>query len=74
MKDHNLNDKHQSAYKKSHSTESALLKVNNDITTSLDKGEATTLVMLDLSTAFDTIDHKTLIARRRHLTIDKKNY
>jgi len=53
----------QSAYRKFHSTETALLKVQNDILLSLDQGCATVLVMLDLSAAFDTIDHGTLLRR-----------
>ena len=43
--------------------ESALLKVHNDIISSMDKGEVTALTLLDLSAAFDTIDHTTLTER-----------
>ena len=50
----------QSAYRQHHSTETALLKVQNDILRSLDKGECVFLVLLDLSAAFDTVDHQTL--------------
>ena len=53
----------QSAYRKHHSTKSALLKVHNDIIRpiSIDKGEVTFLILLVLSAAFDTwIDHATL--------------
>ena len=50
----------QSSYRKYHSTETALLKVLNDILTSMDRQEVTLLVLLDLSAAFDTIDHKTM--------------
>ena len=53
----------QSTYRKHHSTESALLKVHNDIIISMDKGEVTALTLLDLSAAFDTIDHATLTDR-----------
>ena len=53
----------QSAYRKQHSTESALLKVHNDIIISMDKGEVTALTLLDLSAAFNTIDHATLTDR-----------
>ena len=53
----------QSAYRKHHSTESALLKVHNDIIISMDKGEVTAPTLLDLSAAFDTIDHATLTDR-----------
>jgi hypothetical protein len=56
-----LHEPLQSAYQKFHSIETALLKVNNDILDSLDKGCVSVLIMLDLSTAFDTIDHQTLL-------------
>ena len=46
-----------------HSTEFALLKVHNDIIISMDKSEVTALTCLDLSAAFDTIDHATLTYR-----------
>jgi hypothetical protein len=59
----NLHDNNQSAYKKYHSTETLLLKIHNDIITSLDQGKIIMLVMLDLSAAFDTIDHKILTDR-----------
>ena len=52
----------QSAYRKHHSTESALLKVHNDIIISMDKGEVTALTLLDLSAAF-ACDHATLTDR-----------
>ena len=51
----------QSAYKKFHSTESALLNVENDVLLNIKKGRVTALILLDLSAAFDTIDHLTLI-------------
>ena len=43
-----LSDPLQSAYRKHHSIESALLKVHNDIIVSMDKGEVTNLTLLDL--------------------------
>ena len=59
----NLTEVHQSAYKSSHSTETALLKVKNDMLHVLDKGKSIKLVLLNLSSAFDTIDHDILIDR-----------
>ena len=50
----------QSAYKSSHSTETALLKIQNDIAFSVDSGKAVALTLLDLSAAFDTINHSLL--------------
>ena len=55
----------QSAYRKNHSTETALLRVLNDILTTLDHRQDVVLVMLDLSAAFDTLDHDILISRLR---------
>ena len=51
----------QSAYRKGHSTETALLKVTNDILMNMDRQHRTLLVMLDVSAAFDTVDHEILL-------------
>ena len=50
----------QSAYKTGHSCETALLRVYNDIITTIGRGNGAMLVLLDLSAAFDTIDHDNL--------------
>ena len=47
----------QSAYRATHSTETVLLKVLNDILSSVDNGNAVILTLLDQRAAFDTIDH-----------------
>ena len=52
-----LHDNLQSAYRTGHSTETALLRVHNDIVAALDNKCRAVLVMLDLSAAFDVIDH-----------------
>ena len=59
----NLKNPWQSAYKAAHSTESALLKVKNDINCNLAEGGCQALVLLDLSAAIDTIEHETLLHR-----------
>ena len=58
-----LSNVSQSAYKQFHSTETALLKVHNDINLNIDNGKVTALTLLDISAAFDTIDHNILITR-----------
>ena len=58
-----LKDKLQSAYKARHSTETALVKVVNDILCAIDEGNMSLLTLLDLSAAFDTIGHTILLKR-----------
>jgi len=53
----------QSAYKAFHSTETAILKVMSDILMALDNGDIHLLTLLDLSAAFDIVDHATLLKR-----------
>ena len=53
----------QSSYSKQHSTEIALLKVLNNVYVAADDTQVTVLVGLDLSAAFDTVSHDTLIQR-----------
>ena len=53
----------QSAYRKHNSTESALLNIQNDILFNMAKGSVTALTLLDISAAFDTIDHTILMDR-----------
>src|SRR5664279_5131655 len=53
----------QSAYRPGHSTETAMIKVSDDIYRAMDNGAYTALVSLDISAAFDTIDHEILCSR-----------
>ena len=59
----NLREPLQSAYRQNHSTETALLKVMNDIVNNADANNVNLLCLLDLSAAFDTIDHDILMRR-----------
>ena len=61
LSSHNLYNACQSAYRPGHSTETALLKVVNDMFLSLNKGNISVLALLDFSSAFDTIDHPILV-------------
>ena len=53
----------QSAYKSLHNTETALLKVQDDILNIIDQRRTVALLLLDLSAAFDTVDHELLLHR-----------
>ena len=53
----------QSAYKQFHSTETALVKVFNDIVLDVDRNRTVILLLLDLLAAFDLVDHTVLIER-----------
>ena len=56
----------QSAYRASHSIETALTRVHNDVLRTIDDGQCVILVFLDLSAAFDTVDHYILLNRLYH--------
>ena len=63
----NLREPLQSAYRPFHSTETALIKIFDDLLLNLDNKKVSLLSLLDLSAAFDTVDHKILINRLRHM-------
>ena len=65
VEDNHLLEVLQSAYRPGHSTESALLRVQNDILMAMDQQQVVVLILLDLSAAFDTIDHEVLLNRLR---------
>ena len=61
LEENDLIPLYQSAYLKSHSCETALFKFHNDVQQMLSSGKVVILVQLDLSAAFDTVDHEVLI-------------
>lgn len=63
LRDNQLLVQQQSAYREYHSTETALLKVASDVFDAMDAGDVTILALLDLSAAFDTVDHDILLQR-----------
>ena len=63
LNSHNLHNTCQYAYRPDHSTETARLKVVNDLLLSLNNGNISVLALLDSSSAFDAIDHPILVHR-----------
>ncbi len=65
LHNHHLLPLVQSAYRQHHSTETATLKIASDVFDAVDAGHVTVLALLDLSAAFDTVDHTILLQRLR---------
>ena len=69
MKINNMYEEFQSSYRKFHSTETALTSVHDDILRHIDEKQCV-ILLLDLSAAFDTIDHNILLSRlQSHLGV-----
>ena len=63
INDNNLSEVFQFACHSNHSTDTALIRVYNDIALSIDNQRSVILVLLDLSATFDTVDHRLLCSR-----------
>jgi len=53
----------QSAYRRFHSTETSVIKVYNDLLLTADNGDVSALCLLDLTVAFDTVDHDLMMLK-----------
>ena len=57
-----LDEPLQSAYKRFHSCETAVVRVHSDLLRAVDKRCGVVLLLLDLSAAFDTVEHNLLLS------------
>ena len=53
----------RSSYRPGHSSETALVRATNDLLSAVDRRQAIILVLLNLSAAFNTVDHEVLLNR-----------
>ena len=61
MEEHTILPDYLSAYRTGYSTESVLLRLQNDVLKAMDEQNVTALAALDLSAVFDTVDHQVLV-------------
>ena len=72
LEDNGMNDPFQSAYRPYHSTETATVKIFSDICLSLSRSRYVVLCLLDLRSAFDTLQHEILIQRLADIGVRDK--
>ena len=71
LKENDLFHPLQSGFRKSHSTETALIQLVDQLLFNLDNDKVTGLVFIDYKKAFDLIDHKLLLLKLRALGVDE---
>ena len=70
LKQHEILPENQSAYRENHSTETTICTVMNDLVKIVDDGNCGILVILDLTAAFDTVDHNFLLDDLKSIGIE----
>ena len=64
---------HQYGFRHGHSTEQAITQLNNWVLPSMDKGKVTGLLFVDISKAFDSLNHKVLLHKLKHLGLSERS-
>ena len=67
--DNEILDSHQSAYRAHHSVETVLVSLTDHLLKQMDEGNLTALVLLDVSSAFDTVLHSLMIDRLKEFGV-----
>ena len=65
LNEHDLLPAHQSGFRAGHSTETVLVRLLSDIFLAMDSGDVMLLALLDVSAAYDSVDHDILLERLR---------
>ncbi|KAL9982591.1 hypothetical protein ACROYT_G004653 [Oculina patagonica] len=65
--------KHQYGFRRGHSTQQAIAQINNWVLESMDSGEVTGLLFLDISKAFDSLNHKVLLGKLESIGLSSKS-